>query len=214
MREDLAKAWANGENNVQKRILAAGETDYSWAEKQVHDLAGKGMGVERAVNGFELCLQTLRILVTELDQVPTADEASNIWGAYDKVRLGVERWDLDLTDKQSLDRYWDFVRALTSKLKDAGIRRYLGKIFKALFAAHLRAFEVDLNHFSNGSKSLLIRRYDAQIIRTKMVANVGPKIDTKRKFETERLPGYNRPPPTEYYQTPGQHHHETFEVLT
>lgn len=91
MREDLAKAWANGENNVQKRILAAGETDYSWAEKQVHDLAGKGMGVERAVNGFELCLQTLRILVTELDQVPTADEASNIWGAYDKVRLGVER---------------------------------------------------------------------------------------------------------------------------
>lgn len=53
MREDLAKAWANGENDVQKRVLAAGETDYTWAEKLVHDLAGKGMGVERAVSGFE-----------------------------------------------------------------------------------------------------------------------------------------------------------------
>lgn len=85
MREDLAKAWANGENNVQKRVLAAGETDHTWAEKQVYDMAGKGMGVERAVKRFELCLQTLRALVTELDQAPTAEEASNIWGAYDKV---------------------------------------------------------------------------------------------------------------------------------
>lgn len=119
-----------------------------------------------------------------------------------------------LTDKHSLDKYWDFVRALTSKLEDAGIRRYLGKIFKALFEAHLRAFEVHLNHMSITQDTKLIRRCNTQIIREKMVANVGPKLDTKKVFVTERLPGFNRPPPSEYRQTPGQHHHEPFEVLT
>lgn len=91
MREDLAKAWTDGQHNVQKRILAAGETDHSWAEKQVHKAAGRGMGVERAVSGFEACLETLRGLVTELDQAPTVEQASEIWGAYDKVSLEAER---------------------------------------------------------------------------------------------------------------------------
>lgn len=47
-----------------------------------------------------------------------------------------------LTELQTLDKYWDLVRSLTSKLKDAGIRRYIGGIFKSLFEANLKAFEV------------------------------------------------------------------------
>lgn len=153
MREDLAKAWANGENHVEKRVLEAGEITHTWAEEQAYDMAGKGLGVERAVKGFERCLNDLRHLVTQLDQTPTADEASEIWGAYDKVGSTFEGRDSELIERQNLDKYWDFIRALTSKLKDAGIRRYLGRIFRALFEGHIRAFQVSQTYPCNGVPS-------------------------------------------------------------
>lgn len=53
---------------------------------------------------------------------------------------------------QDLERYWDFVAALTDKLKDPKIRYYIGLQFKKLFEAHIKAFEVHARHSLSASQ--------------------------------------------------------------
>lgn len=84
IREDLAKAWANGENNVEMRTLKPGES-HTFAEKVEGEMAGRGMGVERAVRALESCLACLRQLDIQLQTVPTKEEAAEIWDTYDTV---------------------------------------------------------------------------------------------------------------------------------
>lgn len=84
IRPDLAEAWVNGENNVQKRTLQYGES-YDFEETVEHDLAGKGMGVERAVRATERCLTYINQLGDRLSKEPTAAEATEIWDTYDTV---------------------------------------------------------------------------------------------------------------------------------
>jgi hypothetical protein len=84
IRPDLAEAWINGENNVQKRVLQYGE-EYDFAETVEHDLAGKGMGVERVVRATEHCLTYINQLGDRLSKEPTTAEATEIWDTYDTV---------------------------------------------------------------------------------------------------------------------------------
>lgn len=87
IREDLAKAWANGQHNVVRRKLQYGE-EHTVTEKNGYDLAGKGMTVERAVNYFADCLEHLKSLSKALDTVPDKEAAKQLFDGWDKVRAG------------------------------------------------------------------------------------------------------------------------------
>lgn len=142
LREDLAKAWANGEHNVVKRKLDPGEF-HTVNEKIAYDTQSKGTTIEKAVNYFAECCGIFQDLSKALDTAPDADEAAKIWDGWDKVcNPTTYMTSHSLTRCQDLEKYWDFVKDLTTKLKEDGIRRYVGAQFKTIFESTIQAFEV------------------------------------------------------------------------
>lgn len=87
IRDDLAKAWADGKHNAVKRGLQYGE-QYSATEVNEQSMATKGMTVARAVNYFVECLEYLQELDKALDTTPTKDEAAQLFDGWDVVSSG------------------------------------------------------------------------------------------------------------------------------
>lgn len=84
IREDLAKAWADGKHNVVKRKLQRGES-HDFAEEVEYSTAARGVTVDRAINYFADCLHHLENLSKALDTAPDAESAKQLFDGWDKV---------------------------------------------------------------------------------------------------------------------------------
>ena len=89
IRDDLAKAWADGEHNVVKRKLKHGES-HTFAEEVEYSTAARGVTVERAINYFISCLKYMEKLSKALDTAQDAESAKQLYDGWDVV--GADRF--------------------------------------------------------------------------------------------------------------------------